>query len=195
LRRGRLPALVLMTDDERLPDPLAAASALPRGSMVVVRARDAMRRDALARAMLKLARKRGLAVLIANDPALAVKLGADGLHLAEKRMGEAAYWHARFSTLMITSSAHSLRSLVRAGGFPLDAVFLSPIFSTESHPAAAAFSPAKGNIAARSFPLPVYALGGIDSKNARLIAEKSFTGISAIGALKVCDAPKSAICA
>ena len=35
-----LPPLVLMTDDERLPDPLAAARLLPRGSMVIVRARQ-----------------------------------------------------------------------------------------------------------------------------------------------------------
>ncbi|MDE1938775.1 MAG: hypothetical protein KGI68_07130, partial [Alphaproteobacteria bacterium] len=42
--RHALPPLVLFTDDDRLPEPVAAACALPRGSMVVVRSRDAARR-------------------------------------------------------------------------------------------------------------------------------------------------------
>jgi hypothetical protein len=54
----KLPALVLMTDDERLPDPLAAARALPRGSMIVVRARQSSHRAKLARSLQAIARDR-----------------------------------------------------------------------------------------------------------------------------------------
>jgi thiamine-phosphate pyrophosphorylase len=134
LRRGRLPSLVLMTDDERLPDPLAAAGALPRGSMVVIRARETKRRDELSRAILKLAHRKGLAVLIASDPEMAARLGADGLHLPEARMGETASWRARFPSLMITTTAHSFRALMLVRALPIDAVFLSPVFATRSHP-------------------------------------------------------------
>jgi thiamine-phosphate pyrophosphorylase len=176
-----LPPLALFTDDERLSNPLAAAHALPRGSLVVVRARDGARRAALARAMIGLARARGLVVLVAGDGALALACGADGVHLPETRLGEAALWRARRSFLLITASVHSLAALTKANF--LDAVFLSPVFPTASHPGRTALTSVRANMIARLTRLPVYALGGIDPRNAALLS--GFAGIAAIGALAV----------
>ena len=117
--------LVLMTDDRRC-DWVRAARALPRGSVVVVRGRDAVQRRMLAEELQGLA-----SLLIADDPALAAEIGAAGLHLPERRMREAWHWRARFPHWIITSSAHSLRALM--GASMLDAVFLSPVFATASH--------------------------------------------------------------
>ena len=88
--RSSLPALVLMTDDARLPDPLVAARALPRGSMVVVRTKDRAKLGSLSGALLKLARTHRFGVVVAGDPELASRLGADWFHLPETRAGEAA---------------------------------------------------------------------------------------------------------
>jgi thiamine-phosphate pyrophosphorylase len=173
-----------MTDDDRLPDPLSAARTLPRGSLVVARSRDKRRLDELSRALLRLARCSGFAVLVAGDPLLATRLGADGFHLPEARMGEAAYWRARFSNVTITTAAHCLRALSRAQSLPVDAIFLSPVFSTSSHPDRVALTPVRANLMARSFSKPVYALGGIDARNARRLGD-GFAGIAAIGALAV----------
>ncbi len=177
--RHALPSLVLFTDDERLGNPLAAAGALPRGSMVVVRSRDGARRAALARAMANLARARGLIVLVAGDGALAAEV--DGLHLPEARLGEAASWRARRRSFLITASVHSLATLAKAKS--LDAVFLSPVFPTQSHPGRAALTAVRANAIARAAPMPVYALGGVGARNARLLS--GFVGIAAIGALDV----------
>jgi len=174
-----------MTDDERLPDPLAAARALPRGSMVVARSRDVRSLDELSRALLKIARRNGLAVLIAGDPMLAAHLGADGFHLSEARAGEAAYWRARYPAQVITASVHSFRALLRAQRLPVDAVFLSPIFATRSHPGRAVLTPERANPFARMTTVPIYALGGIDVRNARLLSSDTFAGIAAVGALAV----------
>jgi thiamine-phosphate pyrophosphorylase len=178
-----LPSLVLMTDDDRLPDPLAAALALPRGSMVVARSRNSQRLNELSRALLKLARRRGIGVLIAGDPLLAARLGADGIHLAESRMGEIAHWRARFSGMMITTSAHSFHALSSARCVPVDAIFLSPIFATKSHSQRVALTPLRANLIARAAGKPVYALGGIDARNAQKLAPDIYAGIAAIGAL------------
>ena len=178
-----MPSLVLMTDDDRLSDPLPAARALPRGSMVVARSRDARRLGELSLALLRIARRRGVAVLIAGDPLLAARLGADGFHLPETRAGEAAYWRARFSSMVITTSAHSLRALLRAQLLPVDAIFLSPVFSTRSHPNRRALTPLRANFVARAATRPVYALGGIDAHNAQHLAPDVFAGIATIGAL------------
>lgn len=180
-----MPSLVLMTDDERLADPLAAARVLPRGSMVVARSRDAGRLSELSRSLLKIARRHGLAVLIAGDPLLAGRLGADGFHLPGARAGEAAHWRARFPTMMITASAHSYRALSTMRNAPVDAIFLSPVFFTKSHPDKAVPPPSRTNLIARAAGKPVYALGGVDARNARLLAPGVFAGIAAIGALAV----------
>jgi len=172
-----LPPLVLMTDDARLADPLAAARALPRGSMVVVRSRDVARRAELARAMVELSGARGLVVLIADDPGLAAR--ADGLHLPQARAGEAAHWRAAHPRWIITAAAHG----AGASDVHLDAVFLSAIFPTASHPGREALGAARANALARAMTVPVYALGGIDARNAALL--RGFVGIAAIGALAV----------
>lgn len=164
--------LVLMTDDRNV-NWAAAASRLPRGSVVVVRSRDAKRRAALAASLA------GFPLLIADDPILAAEAGI-GLHLPEARMREAAHWRARFPHWVITASAHSLRALM--GARELDAVFLSPVFPTTSHPGAGALHPARAALIAAQAPVPVYALGGITARNAALLAP-AFSGIAAISAL------------
>ena len=68
---------------------------------------------------------------------------------------------------------------------PVDAIFLSPVFATGSHPDRTGLSPLRANIIARAMDRPVYALGGIDARNAPLLARDAFAGIGAIGALAV----------
>jgi thiamine-phosphate pyrophosphorylase len=166
--------LVLMTDD-RAADWARAARALPRGSIVVVRAKTAQKRIALAESL------HGIApLLIAGDPGLARDIGAAGLHLPEARMTESAYWRVRFPRWIITSSAHSLAALRCARH--LDAVFLSPVFPTQSHDGAPHLTPVRAAFIAAHAPVPVYALGGIMPRNAALLAP-SFSGIAAIGSL------------
>ena len=178
-----MPPLVLLTDDDRLTDPLAAARALPRGSMVVVRARDNARRKALAFAMMKLARGRGLIVLIASDGKLAAACGADGVHVPEIALGTAARERACHAFFLITGSVHSLAAVGRAHG--VDAIFLSPIFATKSHPGGATLTAVRASFIARASRVPVYALGGIEPQNAALLPPSAFAGIAAIGALDV----------
>jgi len=121
----------------------------------------------------------GLApLLIADDPALAAEIGAAGLHLPEVRMREVAHWRARFPNWIITSSAHSLRALMAAA--MLDAVFLSPVFA--GHKQTRPLTPVRAAFIAARALVPVYALGGINPRNAALLAP-SFSGIAAIGSL------------
>lgn len=164
---------MLMTDDDRLPDPLPAARALPRGSVVILRSRDNSGRAHLAAALKKLP----VILLIAGDAELAARIGAHGLHLPEARAREALHWRARFPHWFITAAAHSLR----AAQAQADAVLLSPIFPTESHKGAAALTAPRARLMARQIPVPVIALGGVDAQNAGLL--KGFAGFAAIGAL------------
>jgi thiamine-phosphate pyrophosphorylase len=171
--------LVLLTDDTRLPDARAAASALPPASLVIVRARDAKKRAERALSLRLIARKRGLLLLIADDPALARAVGAHGVHLPEAKARQAAHLRAQNPGFLITASAHSLRAALSISH--ADAILLSPVFASQSHRGAPALTPARARLIARGLKTPVFALGGITAQNALLLS--GFSGIAAIGAL------------
>ena len=173
--------LVLMTDDLRLPDPVAAVRALPPGSLVIVRAKEPKRRAGLALQLRPVAWARGLILLIADDPGLARAIGANGLHLPQARAHEATRWRAKNPAWLITASVHSLRAVLRAAH--ADAVLLSPVFATDSHKGARPLSPVRARMIARAVTVPVFALGGVSAQNSVLLA--GFSGIAAIDALNL----------
>ena len=166
----------MVTDDDRLPDPLRAARALPKGSLVIVRSRDTARRRALGEALRE--ETQGLILLAADDPVLADRL--HGLHLPEIRAGQAAHWRARRPHWLITVAAHSPRGLHAPYA---DAALLSPVFATKSHPGAALLSAPRARLIVRNAALPVLALGGVTAQNAALLP--GFSGIAGISSLDV----------
>ncbi len=178
-----LPPLVLITDAARLADPLSAAARLPAGSAVLLRDYDLPAREALACELATVCRRGGLKLLIAGDAALAIRVGAAGIHLPEGRMAEARRWRHRRHWL-ITAAAHSREALHRAAMTGADAAFLSPVFATRSHPERKPLGPQGFNLLAARAPLPVYALGGIDGGNAARLLSGRAAGIAAIGAFR-----------
>lgn len=181
--RPGLPALILMTDQTRVPDPLAAARALPRGSAVILRHTDARMRAALARALIELTRAKGLKLLIAGDAPLAAGVGAHGLHLPEARAREAAHWRALKPSWMITAAAHSERALATARIACTDAALLAPVFATASHPEREPLGLLRARLIAARAGLPVYALGGVNADTVARLKDASFAGIAAIEGL------------
>ncbi len=179
-RGPALPAIVLMTDDRRDADWAAAVSTLPRGSAVIVRHRDAAAREALARKLRPVCRARRVALLIAEDAALAQRIGADGVHLPERQATRLPGVRRRNSRWLVTCSAHGAAAVRRAHALQADAVFVSPVFTTASHPERAAlgavqFAARAGNAKA------VYALGGVETKTIRRLAAHRIVGIGLIG--------------
>ena len=182
---GRLPPLVLMTDDLRLPDPLAATRALPRGSLVILRARNDAQREETARALQPVVRERDHFLLIAGDAPLAARIGADGLHLPNLRAHEATHWRARCPRWLITVAAHGACALRMAERCGADAALLSPVFATKSHEGERALGAIRFRALVRATRIPVYALGGIDARTILELSESGAAGIAAIGALSL----------
>jgi thiamine-phosphate pyrophosphorylase len=150
-RKPRLPDRWLLTDTQRLPDPLPAAAALPRGSGVILRHYDWPRpqRLVLARALARLCRRHGLVLLVAGDAALALAAGADGLHLPEG-LGHLARGLRRWRRdWIVTQAAHGAGAVARAAHGGCDAVLVSPVFPTASHPGA----PGPGPCGSRHWPV------------------------------------------
>lgn len=172
-----------MTDAVRLTDPTAAVTRLPRGSAVIVRHPDPAERERLARHLLGLCRPRGLRLMIAGDVRLAVAVG--GLHLPEAmlRHGRRGWRGFRRPGWLVTAAAHSpaaIQVAVRAG---VDAVLLSPVFATASHPDARPLGPLRFAALVRQSPIPVYALGGVSAASASRLITSGAAGFAAIGGL------------
>lgn len=186
-KRGRhgtaLPPLWLFTDAARLPDPLPAIRALPRGlAGVVFRPEGTLpgRTRDLAQRVARACRTRRLALVVAGDPRLAAALGA-GVHLRRGRWPGLPRPRRRPGTL-VTSSAHDRIELVRARRRRVDLAFLSPAYATSSHPATRPIGPVRWNALARAESLPVAALGGVSGATLRRLG-RHCPAVAAISAL------------
>ena len=128
-----IPSLFFFTDPVRTPDPCAAAKRLPRGACVVYRHFGAPERAHIARRLAAIARSSGLTLLIAADPELALRVGADGAHWPENRL------RPRSSERLMTAAAHSHAAIARAVGAGADACALAYLPDPERFTARAAW--------------------------------------------------------
>ena len=182
LARDGLPDTILMTDGKRLADPLPVIANLPANSVVILRHYGAPEREELAVRLMAAARKHGVRVLIAADARLAHKVGADGLHLPEALAARGpGVWRAwRRPDWLVTASAHSPGALYRAKRAGADAVLLSPVFATASHPETRPLGILRFSAWCRRSPVPVYALGGVSPVNRRRLKDSGTRGIAGI---------------
>jgi thiamine-phosphate pyrophosphorylase len=174
-----LPPLILMTDDQRDADYPEAVRALPAGSAVIVRHRDAQKRECLAMTLCDLARPLGNRCLIAGDLQLAERLDADGIHASEADLEQIKDWRARHPRWLITGAIHNTAAAARATG--ADALLLAPVFPTKSHAKVRALDVADFESIASLLSLPVYALGGITAHNVEQLAATHAAGVALIG--------------
>lgn len=180
-----IPGRWLVTDARRLPDPLPAVRQLQRGDGVLFRHYELppARRLALARQVAALCRRRGLVLVVAGDARLARAVVADGLHLPQALIRCAAM--ARRSGLrLVIAAAHDAGAIAQAARCGVDAVLISPVFATASHPGAASLGAVRFAalaIAARRRGLQAYALGGITPASLRRLRPLPLAGYAAIG--------------
>jgi len=176
-----LPRVWLMTDP-RVTDAalMRAIARLPRGAAIVVRHYHLppAQRRALFERIARVARRRGCRVLLAGDPATARIWGADGHHGSHGRGVIAAG-----KPWLHSAPAHDARELRRAVRAGADAVLLSPLFATRSHPGAAPLGPARFAALVRHAAMPVIALGGVRPRHAALVRRLGAAGYAAIDGL------------
>lgn len=148
-----LPKLWLISDARNDAVLERAIRAMPQGSGLIYRhyhLPPAERRTRF-RALARLARGRGMAVVLAGDAAMARRWGADGAYGARQAL----------------ATAHSLRELGRARGAA--GVLLSPVFPTRSHPGGRVLGAVRFRLIAARSPVPVIALGGMNRARARAL--------------------------
>ena len=178
-----LPPLLLFTDPARTPDPVAAAAALPPGSAVVYRAFGAADALSVAQALRSATARQGVRLLIGADAALAAAARADGVHLPERLAHRAGWIRRSRPDWIVTAAAHALPAARRALAAGADAVVVSAVFPSRSPSAGPPLGPVRFARLVRDIGGPVYALGGVNTKNARRLLASGAVGVAAVEGL------------
>lgn len=179
-RAAPAPRLFAFTDPERTPDLQGFATRLPPGTGLVLRTFGRAAIEAEAPGLAEIAHDRGVVLLIAGDPELAMRCGASGVHWPQFRLGLAARWRGRFA--LMTASAHDPKAARRAARL-CDLVFVSPAFASVSPSAGRPMGPFRMAAYARRTPAPVYALGGVNTRTAPRLLGLNLSGLAGIGGI------------
>ena len=79
----KLPPLLFLTDNTRVPDPIKIAEKLPVGSGIILRDYESSDRPIKALTLANICKERSLSFLVGDDIELALKVGAHGVHYRE----------------------------------------------------------------------------------------------------------------
>ena len=176
-QRQPLPPLCLLSDARNDAALAGALARLPRGNLFVFRhyhLPDEARWQRFAE-LARLARHHGHVVVLAGSARQARRWGADGAYGSARQLGAGP----ALVRLVTVHSLHELRRARRA-----DAVLLSPVFPTRSHPGARVLGPLRFRLTAAPSPVPVIALGGMTLRNARRLGHPYWAAIDGLTATK-----------
>jgi thiamine-phosphate pyrophosphorylase len=182
------PPLLVITDRTQAAKPLpemldAAFAAGCRWASLREKDLPAAAQIALAKTLVPVARGWRARLTLHGDPALAKAAGLDGVHLPAG--GDVAAARAALGPqALIGLSIHSVKEAQALEGTALDYAIAGPVFATGSKPG---HGPALGDAGlaaiARTTPIPIVAIGGINSKTVAEITPGNIGGIAVIGAV------------
>lgn len=164
LKALTLPALLAITDAEEhgADAELARLDAALDAGIRLIQVRDktlaANARADFAAAVVARARPRHAHVLVNDDADLALRLGADGVHLSAASLMNAT---ERPRLPWVGASCHGAAELEKAAELGVDFALLGPVQPTPTHPEAQGIGWDEFARLVDRCPLPVYALGGL----------------------------------
>ena len=170
-----LPDLWLLSDarnDAVLEDALER---LPEGSAFVFRHYhlDAAARRKRFEMLRSICRSKKHLVVVSDSPDLAAEWGASGIYGAPSRIENAA-------PMLRIATAHGEAEIAAAQAARADAIMLSPVFATRSHPSAQPLGAEGFHALARSTSIPVIALGGMTKRRAQALGVKRWAAIDGL---------------
>lgn len=174
IRQPSLPLVWLVSDARNDATLEHALTRLPRGSGLVFRHYHLPppARRARFEVFKRRARKRGVRVILSGTPAQARRWGADGAYGSASALAKGPVM-----TRLVT--VHSLHDITRARR--ADAIVLSPVFPTRSHPGGATLGPARFHLLSALTPVPAIALGGMNQHRARAFGIARWAAIDGLG--------------
>ena len=171
LRHRQLPPIWLISD-ARNDDVLESVlRRLPRGSGLVFRHYhlDPAKRRARWDRIVRRARARGHVIALSGSVRQARAWGADAVYGSPARLA-----HGR--GLWRLATVHSLGEIASAARAGADALFLSPVFPTRSHPGGSTLGPVRALLLAQRSGRHTIFLGGMNRRKFRSLARAPQVG-------------------
>ena len=121
-------------------------------------------REAAARQLLSLCRSYSVPLLINDDVELAFRIAADGVHLGQEDCPPERARQLLGPEALIGLTCNDAQQLERALQLPIDYIGLGPCHYTETKQRLAPILGYEGyrRLQLHDYPLPVYAIGGIE---------------------------------
>ena len=138
-------------------------------------------REETARSLLSIAKKYKIKFIVAQDINLALKIKADGVHFSDNKKIPWLFWQRKSfkKDFILSYSCHNIRSAIFAKRSNIDLVFISPIFTTQSHDKTKLLGKI-GYLKALYYNKEIMPLGGINDKNINFINKTKTPGFGAI---------------
>jgi len=177
----RLSPLILLTDPMMMKDINGSLKRLPHGSTLIYRHFGKAGNQKKAEELRALTLKQRLQFLIGNDPHLALAVNADGVHFSrDPKLIAPYYWRDKKPDWLISMAG------IKSGCYErdltiLDGLLVSSVFPSNSPTAGAPIGIEGIKKKTKGFCCPIFAMGGINSKNAHKLIGTGFSGIAGVG--------------
>lgn len=175
---------ITQTENKSLEQVLAEVAAAIKGGAVVIQYRDKNPVDAvhLASELLSLCRSQNVPLLINDDVELAVKVGADGVHLG-KHDGDIVQARARLGKQAIigVSCYNNANLAIAAQQQGVNYVAFGRFFPSNSKPLAAPAQIETLQEAKAKITIPIVAIGGILPENGKILLNAGADLLAVIG--------------
>lgn len=179
-----MPPLLFFTDPDRTPEPWKTAARLPQGAGVVYRHFGRDDAEETATRLRQVTEAHGVKLLIGLDADLAETVSADGVHLPERNLDQAPSLRRASPRWLITGAFHEGSTIAPEVVEAIDALVVSPVFTTGSaSPARAPLGRAGVARLSGILPVPVYALGGVNGATAAGLAGSGACGLAGVEAV------------
>jgi len=134
---------------------------------------------------LRVARARGVRLVINDRADIALALGADGVHLGQDDMPPGAARSLLGDKAIIGFSTHSVAQAIEAARLLVDYVAIGPVFATSSkeNPGPAVGLEGVARVREAVGQVRLVAIGGINEENARAVLDAGADSVAVISAL------------
>jgi len=131
---------------------------------------------------LRVARQRGVKIIINDRVDIAMALKADGVHLGQDDLPPQAARELLGPEVIIGISTHTVEQASSSAKMPIDYIAIGPIFSTQTKqsPNLALGLDGLGQIRQAVGEIPLVAIGGITSQNSKAVLDAGADAIAVI---------------
>jgi len=140
--------------------------------------------------LLKLCRKNNALFIVNDYVAVALEIGADGVHLGQSDMPISEARKLCGDKLVIGLSTHSVEQAVKADKEDVDYITIGPIFKTRAKDYTVGVAIIKDIL--KKIKKPLIAIGGINKNNIDSVLEQGIKSVAVISAVVSADDVKEA---